>query len=104
MASALISIYADRIKFVSIGGFLLGIELEDVMVGLSICRNQNLANVFYRLSLIEDYGTGIRKIMKAYEKMDKKPMIETTSNAFKITLLNTNVQFEAESSVKAAWS
>ncbi len=99
-ASALISIYADRIEFVSIGGLLPGIDLEDVMVGLSICRNQNLANVFYRLRLIEAYGTGICKIMKAYEKMDKKPMIETTSNAFKITLPNINVQYEAESSVK----
>lgn len=45
-ASALISIYADRIEFVSIGGLLPGIDLEDVMVGLSICRNQNLALVF----------------------------------------------------------
>ena len=99
-ASALISIYADRIEFVSIGGLLPGIDLEDVMVGLSICRNQNLANVFYRLRLIEAYGTGIRKIMKAYEKMDKKPMIETTSNAFKITLPNINAQHEAEGSIK----
>jgi len=99
-ASALISIYADRIEFVSIGGLLPGIDLEDVMVGLSVCRNQNLANVFYRLRLIEAYGTGIRKIMKAYEKMDKKPVIETTSNAFKITLPNVNMQHEAKSSVK----
>lgn len=99
-ASALISIYADRIEFVSIGGLLPGIDLEDVMVGLSICRNQNLANVFYRLRLIEAYGTGIRKIMKSYEKMDKKPMIETTGNAFKITLPNVNMQHEAEDSAK----
>ncbi len=99
-ASALISIYADRIEFVSIGGLLPGIDLEDVMVGLSICRNQNLANVFYRLRLIEAYGTGIRKIMKAYEKMDKKPMIETTNNAFKITLPNVNARHEAADSVK----
>lgn len=95
-ASALISIYIDRIEFVSVGGLLPGIDLEDVMVGLSVCRNQNLANVFYRLRLIEAYGTGLRKIMKAYEKMDKKPLIESTSNAFKITLPNVNVQYEAE--------
>ncbi len=99
-ASALISIYADRIEFVSIGGLLPGIDLEDVMVGLSICRNQNLANVFYRLRLIEAYGTGIRKIMKAYEKIDKKPRIEVTSNAFKITLPNVNIQHKAESGAK----
>lgn len=99
-ASALISIYTDRIEFVSVGGLLPGIELEDVMVGLSVCRNQNLANVFYRLRLIEAYGTGIQKIMKAYEKLDKKPIIQNTSNAFKITLPNTNVKCEAEASTE----
>lgn len=93
-ASALISIYADRIEFVSVGGLLPGIELEDVLVGLSICRNQNLANVFYRLQLIEAYGTGMRKIMKAYENAEEKPVIETTKNAFKITLPNINAKYE----------
>lgn len=92
--SALISIYADRMEFVSVGGLLPGIYLEDVMVGLSVCRNQNLANVFYQLELIEAYGTGIRKIMKAYENMDKTPVIETTNNAFKITLPNINYAAE----------
>lgn len=95
-ASAFISIYADRIEFVSIGGLLPGIDLEDVMVGLSICRNQNLANVFYRLHLIEAYGTGIGKIMKAYEGMQKKPAIETTKNTFKIILPNINAKYETE--------
>lgn len=63
-ASALISIYEDRIEFVSVGGLVPGMELEDIMVGLSVCRNQNLTNVFYCLKLIEAYGTGMRKIIQ----------------------------------------
>ena len=70
-ASAFISIYTDRIGFVSIGGLMPGIELRDVMVGISICRNQDLANVFYRLHLIEVYGPGMGKIMKVYEGMQE---------------------------------
>lgn len=93
-ASALISIYSDRIEFASVGGLLPGIDLDDIMVGLSVCRNQNLANVFYRLQLIEAYGTGMRKIMNAYEGQTKKPVIENTSNAFKITLPNINNRHE----------
>lgn len=89
-ASALISMYEDRIEFVSIGGLMPGIELEDVMAGISVCRNQDLANVFYRLKLIEAYGTGISKIMRAYERQDVKPRIETTKNTFKIILPNVN--------------
>ena len=95
-ASAFISIYEDRIEFVSIGGLMPGIDLEDVMVGISVCRNQDLANVFYRLHLIEVYGTGMGKIMKAYESMQVKPVIETTKNAFKIILPNINAKYETE--------
>ena len=95
-ASALISIYTDRIEFVSIGGLVPGIDLEDIMVGISVCRNQDLANVFYRLHLIEAYGTGMGKIMNAYRDMEEKPRIETTRNAFKIVLPNINAKHEAE--------
>lgn len=95
-ASAFISIYEDRIEFVSIGGLMPGIDLEDVMVGISVCRNQDLANVFYRLHLIEAYGTGMGKIMKAYKSMQVKPVIETTKNAFKIILPNINAKYETE--------
>ena len=93
-ASALISIYEDRIEFVSVGGLMPGMELEDIMVGLSVCRNQNLANVFYRLKLIEAYGTGIRKIIKAYKNQEAQPVIENTKNAFKIILPNINKKSE----------
>lgn len=93
-ASALISIYTNRIEFVSIGGLMPGIDLEDIMVGISVCRNQDLANVFYRLHLIEAYGTGIGRIMKAYEEGEEKPVIETTKNAFKIILPNVNAKYE----------
>lgn len=95
-ASALISIYTDRIEFISVGGLVPGIEAEDIELGISICRNEALADVFYRLQLIEAYGTGIRKIMKAYEGKVRKPIIETTRNAFKITLPNINSDTETE--------
>lgn len=93
-ASALISMYEDRLELVSVGGLLPGIELEDVMAGLSVCRNQGLANVFYRLQLIEAYGTGLGKIMTAYEGVSKKPQFLTTNNSFKIVLPNINYQNE----------
>lgn len=93
-ASALISIYEDRMEFISIGGLMPGIDLEDVMAGISVCRNQDLANVFYRLHLIEAYGTGISKIIGAYTDVEEKPVIETTRNTFKIILPNINAMRE----------
>src|SRR5699024_11028011 len=87
-ASTLISIYSDRIEFTTIGGLVSGVTVNDILLGLSICRNPELANIFYRLELIEAYGTGIQKILRAYEPSGKKPRIETSDNAFKITLPN----------------
>lgn len=89
-ASTLISIYDDRIEFVSIGRLLPGLELDDLMMGVSVCRNPHLANVFYRLQLIEAYGTGMKKIMGAYANALVQPKIKTTNNAFKIILPNVN--------------
>ena len=89
-ASTLVSVYADRIEFVSVGGLPSGIELDDIMLGLSVCRNPKLAAIFYRLQLIEAYGTGMPKIMNAYADTELEPKIEVSSNAFKITLPNRN--------------
>ena len=89
-ASTIVSVYADRIEFVSVGGLPSGIELDDIMLGLSVCRNPKLAAIFYRLQLIEAYGTGMPKIMNAYTETESKPKIEVSSNAFKITLPNRN--------------
>ena len=89
-ASTLVSVYADRIEFVSVGGLPSGIGLDDIMLGLSVCRNPKLAAIFYRLQLIEAYGTGMPKIMNAYTETELKPKIEVSSNAFKITLPNRN--------------
>jgi len=92
--SILISIFDDRIEFVSIGGLVKGISFDDMMLGVSAVRNRNLANIFYRLMLIEAYGTGVPKIIQSYDDFISKPHIEVTDNAFKITLPNTNVGIE----------
>lgn len=89
-ASTLISVYDDRIEFVSVGGLVGGISLDDILLGLSVCRNPKLAAIFYRLKLIEAFGTGVPKMMEVYRGSGLKPKIEASNNAFKITLPNRN--------------
>lgn len=92
--STLISIFDNRIEFVSIGGLVRGISFDDMMLGISVARNKSLANVFYRLTLVEAYGTGMPKIIRSYADHREKPQIEATDNAFKITLPNINKMSE----------
>lgn len=85
-ASTLISVYADRMEFISLGGLMPGIQKEDILLGVSVCRNKRLAEVFYRLELIEAYGTGLQKIYHAYRDYAKKPQLLLSPHAFKIIL------------------
>lgn len=100
-ASTFISLYEDRLEFISIGGLVNGVSLKDITMGISVCRNAKLANVFYRLELIEAYGTGIIKIMGAYEGTGMTPRIETSDNTFKIILPNLNYVSVPEKTIQA---
>ena len=65
------------------------------------CGNPDLANFFYRLRLIEAYGTGILRIHECYAGAAVQPAIEATDHAFKITLPNLNFSREAENTPPA---
>ncbi|MCQ2749689.1 MAG: putative DNA binding domain-containing protein [Clostridia bacterium] len=88
--SILISLFDDRIEITSLGGIVSGLSIKDLYLGVSETRNQNLANVFYRLKYVESFGTGIGRILKSYEKFDMKPKFTDSDNAFKVTLYNCN--------------
>jgi ATP-dependent DNA helicase RecG len=88
----LVSVFDDRIEIVSVGGLVKGVSLDDVKLGLSIHRNEKLADVFCRLRLTGACGTGISKIMRSYADCFKKPKLKAAGNAFKITLPNKNVK------------
>ena len=88
--SIIINVNDSKMEFISLGGLLPGLSTEDIRIGVSQPRNKKLAEVFYRLRLIESYGTGIRRIFKLYESCPVQPSIEATANAFKIVLPNMN--------------
>jgi len=64
--STLICIFADRIEITSLGGLNRDLGLDDLKLSISSLRNLRLVAVFYRLELIESYGTGIPCIMGCY--------------------------------------
>ena len=100
--SVIINVNDEKMEFISIGGLLPGLSIDDIRIGISQPRNKKLAEVFHRLHLIESYGTGIRKIYKLYENCPLQPVIEATPNAFKITLPNMNATPDSISEQKSA--
>ena len=82
-----VSMFDDRIEVVSPGGLPSGITAEEYFSEkLSVLRNRNLANVFYRLGFVEIFGTGITRIKQLYEEGLMKPDFEVSENAIKIVL------------------
>lgn len=98
-ASTLINIYEDRIEFVSLGGIVSGLSLEAIMLGISQSRNEKLANIFYRLHLIEAYGTGIQKIFLSYANYSVKPIFKAEVGAFLVVF--PNIHFDSQKNKKS---
>ena len=82
-----VSMFDDRIEIISPGGLPSGITEDEYLSGkLSVLRNRNLANVFYRLGFVEIFGTGITRIKQIYEEGWKQPDFDVMENAIKIVL------------------
>lgn len=93
--STFVNIYSDRMEFVSLGGLVSGLSLDAVMLGASQPRNEKLAALFYRMRLVEAYGTGISKIISSYSAFEKKPVFENVDGAFRVILPNRNYETPA---------
>ncbi len=96
--SILVSMMPDYLQVSSIGGLNPDIGYDDLLMGISSLRNPRLAGVFYRLKMIETYGTGIPRMLKAYQNNLLKPNIELSTNVFKVTLpmIETTAGYDEE--------
>ena len=82
-----IEFYEDKCKITSPGS-IFNASLEDILKGVQTYRNPKLVNVFDKLGLIENYGTGIPRTLEAYKDYPDEPFFEATENFFIVTLPN----------------
>ncbi|MBQ8707137.1 MAG: putative DNA binding domain-containing protein [Succinivibrionaceae bacterium] len=79
--------FSDRIEIFSPGGLPGGMSEKDFLNGyLALLRNRNLADVFFRLRLIETLGTGLHGIIEAYSGNALKPQFRFSENAIVVVL------------------
>ncbi len=82
-----IAMYSDRIEIFSVGGLPIGLTEEEYLRGyVSNLRNPIIANVFFRLNIIENFGTGIRRIKASYHNSKHKPSFKVSENSI-VTIL-----------------
>lgn len=79
--------YEDRIEVTSPGGLPNGVSIADYLDGqISLMRNPVIGSLFFRLNLIENFGTGIRRIKAVYEPYEVIPDFVVTDNAVRVVL------------------
>jgi ATP-dependent DNA helicase RecG len=89
-----ISMFENRIEIVSPGGLPEGMDEEQYYRGLtSLTRNPIIANVFFRLNLIEQFGTGIRRIIDSYKLYKIQPSFDIQKFLIRIILPVTNYDY-----------
>lgn len=92
-----VDIYDDRLEIYSPGGMYDGTFVQDLnpLNVSSTRRNPIIADVFARMDLMERRGSGLRKIIEAYEaeenyKEELKPKFKSTESSFTTILKNLN--------------
>ena len=82
-----VAMFADRIEITSPGGLPTGLKEEEYLHGyISNLRNPVIGNVFFRLGLIEMFGTGIRRIRDCYSDNIHKPQFVITDQSITVIL------------------
>lgn len=98
-----VDIYNDRLEIYSPGGMYDGTFVQDLnpLNVSSTRRNPIIADIFARMDLMERRGSGLRKIIEAYEseenyKEELKPDFRSTESSFTTILKNLNYDTQNE--------
>lgn len=82
-----IAIFDDRLEVENPGLLPFGLTLEDLPRGISRLRNRVIGRTFHALGLIEQWGSGIQRMMAACREAGlAPPTLEEIGNRFRVTL------------------
>ncbi len=82
-----VSIFNSSIVIENPGFLLPGLTVEDMLSGISRLRNRVLGRVFSELGLVEQWGSGIPRILKTCEKAGlPKPEFREIATGFQVRL------------------
>jgi ATP-dependent DNA helicase RecG len=70
-----VAIYDDRVEIENPGILLPGMTIEDVRQGVSKIRNRVIARVFREPGLIEQWGSGFRRILDEAERQNLPELV-----------------------------
>ena len=101
---AVIRIYNDRIEFFNPGKLLEPLTVEQLVSGnySSLVRNKKIAGLFKEAGIIEQYGSGIQRILLSFKGYGlDAPVFENFQHGFRVVVFSkpekiTNVVVQTE--------
>ena len=64
-----VSFFDDRIEIENPGILIPGLTVEDMLMGVSKLRNHVIARIFRELELIEQWGSGVKRMFREAEEL-----------------------------------
>ena len=84
-----VAIFDNRIEITNPGTLPFGLTLENALTGMSKLRNRIVGRVFRELKLIEQWGTGINRMISECQKHGlQEPRFEEIGTSFRVTLFS----------------
>jgi len=93
-----VSMSPEQIEIISPGGLVAGIPMAVYLTReLSLLRNRNTAEIFHRLNIVEKFGTGFKRIKRAYQNFKQIPLFEEIAGTFVSVILPRVTYADSES-------
>lgn len=87
-----VAVFDDRIEITNPGFLPFGLTLDAALAGASKLRNRVIGRVFLELKLIEQWGTGLSRIISACKAHGlQPPLFEELGTTFRVTLYSRPV-------------
>ena len=81
-----VEIFSDRLCIFSPGPLYDGLQLEEILSGVSKLRNRNIAEIFHSLGFIEKWGSGISRANQVLSENDMNPLSIDTQSIHGVTV------------------
>lgn len=88
-----VALYDDRLEVENPGLLPFGLTIEEIQHGVSKLRNRVIGRVFYEMKLIEQWGSGIQRMISACEDAGlAPPEFEELGQHFRVKIYSKKVR------------
>ena len=92
-----IAVYDNRVEITSPGMLYGGLTVEQAVSGSSKIRNVCIAEVFNRMGIIEQWGTGLQRMIRGCREYGvREPEFVDMGDAFRVIFYRSNIETDIE--------